>query len=88
MCSGIRQLYRPEFIQLEDISETKEELHQHIDLIYLAKPETHEIKISSESEDVRWFSLDEIEELDMPPDVKYQAKRFLRNSNSHRYACG
>jgi len=80
--SNTKQLCRPEFVQLEDIEKTEDEVHQHIDLFYLAKLKTHEIKMSKESEDIEWFSLEDLEKEDIPEEVRYHAKRMIEKMNN------
>ena len=74
-----RQLIRPEGIQLEDITPG----HQHIDLIYFARlkgaigaaaprPVT-----SHESEEAGWYTLDELDALPVPADVRAWAERAI-----------
>ncbi|MFH0832737.1 MAG: NUDIX domain-containing protein [Candidatus Aenigmatarchaeota archaeon] len=65
-------LHRPEFVQMEDVDG-----HQHIDLLYLAVPKTHDLKISSESEDVRWFSLHEMKE-NVPSEIRHHANKMIK----------
>jgi len=77
---GVKPLAQPLFIQLEDIEETEEGLHQHIDLIYLAKPKTHEISPSTESEDIRWFSLEDLDKEAIPANVRYDAKMLIKKN--------
>ena len=74
----VNQLYQPEFIQLEDIEKTEKELHQHIDLFYLAVPKTHGISLSNESEDIRWFSPEDLEKENISNDLKNHAKRMIQ----------
>ena len=80
--SEVKQLHRPEAIQLENIEETEDELHQHIDLFYLARPKTFDIKISHESEDIRWFSLDDMIKERMPEDIIHHARRMFEKMNN------
>ncbi len=59
-------LARPAGIQLEDI----EPGHQHIDLIYFARPVgSVELKISAESDKIGWFNLQEMREMGVTEEV-------------------
>lgn len=60
-----KSIERPFFCFLFEVPEHKgEPAHQHIDLVYIAKPvggsENHSLR---EIEELRWFSLDEIKNL-------------------------
>ncbi len=72
-----RQLMRPAGIQLEDICPG----HQHIDLIYFARPiDPSQITTTgnAESEAVGWFSLTELAALRVIPDVRLWAERAIQ----------
>jgi 8-oxo-dGTP pyrophosphatase MutT (NUDIX family) len=51
-------------IQIEDIPDKKIGLHQHIDLVYVARVKRDSLRISHESEDIGWFSKEELLALD------------------------
>jgi 8-oxo-dGTP pyrophosphatase MutT (NUDIX family) len=63
-----KQLFRPMHILLENINE----FHQHIDFIYYAKTDTSNvISQDGETDDLKWFTAEEIKELDdCPKNVK------------------
>lgn len=75
----VTPLFRPEVVQLEDI-EHGGEFHQHIDLFYLAVPKTHSIRLSNESEQIRWFSLSDMEGT-VPENIKYTARLMVEKAN-------
>lgn len=65
--SDVEQLFRPMHILLEDIGGT----HKHIDLIYYAKSESDVLNPQDgESTNLKWFTADEIKNLDAPKNVK------------------
>ena len=72
----VEPLFRPELVQLENIDQNGE-MHQHIDLFYLARPRTHDISISEESEDIKWFSLENMKNEKVPENIRYTAKRMI-----------
>lgn len=60
-----RQLIRPMHILLENINE----FHQHIDFIYYAKADTFDVDSQEgESDDLKWFTADEIRKLEGCPE--------------------
>ncbi len=63
-----KQLFRPMYILLENINE----FHQHIDFIYYAKAMTSKVSSQNgETDNLKWFTADEIKELDdCPKNVK------------------
>jgi len=63
----ILELPRPKHVLLEDINE----FHQHIDFIYYASSQTSDLlPEEGESEEIAWFSEDELKELkDLPGNV-------------------
>jgi len=76
MSDIVKPLFRPEVVQLEDI-EHNNEVHQHIDLFYLAVPKTHKICMSDESVDVRWFLLKDMKKEKVPENIKYTARLMI-----------
>ena len=67
----------PDWMQLEDILGT----HWHFDLVYICGIRGGSLKKSDESNDVRFFSLDEITALeDTTEDVKHMAGLLLKHS--------
>lgn len=55
---GVRMLHQPLFVQLEDIAPG----HQHIDLIYLAKPVGGQLNCNrDEAEWARWFDASDLD---------------------------
>lgn len=60
-----RFLPKPRHVLLEEIPRHKEEpAHQHIDFIFLARPHSGTLEINrNESDDLRWFSIDELAEI-------------------------
>lgn len=54
--------------------------HQHIDFIYLAKPSGGEEKLNkNENDDLRWFTLQEIEALASDVEIFSETKSTLRS---------
>ncbi len=76
MSDIVEPLRTPEVVQVEDI-EHDNEVHQHIDLFYLAVPKTHKICMSDESLDLRWFSLEDMEKEKVPKNIKYTARLMI-----------
>ena len=77
------QLIRPEGIQVERI----EPGHEHIDLIYFARPvDGAEVtsRHNKEAEDVGWYKLDAVSRLDTPPDVILWSQRAVKAVMAHR----
>jgi 8-oxo-dGTP pyrophosphatase MutT (NUDIX family) len=70
-----RQLVRPQGIQLEDISPG----HQHIDLIYYARP-AHAApdELPSPIDDMRWLREDDLDAIDLTNEVRTWALQALR----------
>lgn len=74
-----RQLVRPEGIQLEQITPT----HQHIDLIYFARPAadaTIEITPEAGITGAGWYGLEELPALGVTPEVIAWCERALSGS--------
>ncbi len=70
-----RQLMRPRGIQLEGISAG----HEHIDLIYFARPETgYDGLIASEDKPFVWCSAAKLEKLPLGNEVRAWCKLALR----------
>jgi 8-oxo-dGTP pyrophosphatase MutT (NUDIX family) len=62
-----KSLERPFLCLLENIPAHKDQpAHQHIDFIYLAKP----VNVPIEIKGFRWFKWEELQELDLLPDVQ------------------
>ena len=60
---GTRALIAPRFLDIHRINET----HEHIGLIYWARPRGGEVRLATEEHhDIRWCSLDELEGLTPP----------------------
>ena len=70
-----RQLVRPAGIQLESIAEG----HEHVDLIYFARPldGASAPRGNGEGERVGWYPVAELERLGAPEDVRRWAERAL-----------
>ncbi|HWV22735.1 MAG TPA: NUDIX domain-containing protein [Thermomicrobiales bacterium] len=69
-----QQLVRPEGIQLEDISPS----HQHIDLIYFARPVDAQPGIMPDVlEGMRWLREDEFPTIELTEEVSSWARRAL-----------
>ena len=57
------------------------EMHMHIDIIYAAVPndDSDVVFNSKESEDIRWFSREELEYIDCFPDIRITMDYILSN---------
>ncbi len=70
-----RQLVRPQGIQLEDISPG----HQHIDLVYYARPAgTPEGMLPEVIEGMRWLSEGDLKTIELTDEVATWARQALR----------
>lgn len=70
-----RQLVRPEGIQLEDISTG----HQHIDLIYFARPvDAGGGELPTVLEDMRWLREEDLSSVELTLEVETWALKALR----------
>jgi 8-oxo-dGTP pyrophosphatase MutT (NUDIX family) len=68
------RLKMPMHIFLEDIHED----HQHIDFIYYAKANTFRLNpAEEETNELRWFTVGELDELDAGQPIKYIAREAL-----------
>lgn len=72
---------RPLGIQKNRRTTSDGEMHMHIDIIYAAVPnDESQAKINlEESEDIGWFSREELETLDCFPDIKITMDYILKN---------
>lgn len=71
-----RQLIRPEGIQVEEIAPG----HEHIDLVYFARPRAEASpwqRASAEVERVGWYTVEDLAALDTPRDVVLWAERAV-----------
>lgn len=71
------QLYRPEGIQLEDIAPG----HQHIDLIYFARPVDAEPAIPpelTERDRVGWYAPEEMELMDVNEEIRSWCEKAVK----------
>lgn len=71
-----RQLIRPEGIQLEEIAPG----HEHVDLVYFARPRDDAalpIRESPEVQHAGWYTVDDLASLDTPRDVVLWAERAV-----------
>ena len=76
-----RQLARPAGIQLENIGASGADArHEHIDLIYFARPidEAENPRSNGEGDSVGWYPLGALAELPAPPDVCQWAAKAAR----------
>lgn len=92
-----KSFQRPFMCLVENISATpKEEAHQHIDFIYIGRPKNLGCESSSidlgntqvlynkqEVEDARWFSLSEIESLEVHEELFYDTFKATRHILLH-----
>lgn len=72
---------RPLGIQKNRRTTSDGETHMHIDIIYAAIPndESKEKLNKEESDAIRWFSRNELENIDCFPDIKITMDYILRN---------
>jgi 8-oxo-dGTP pyrophosphatase MutT (NUDIX family) len=70
-----RQLVRPQGIQLEDISPG----HQHIDLVYYARP-AHAApdQLPAPIDEMRWLREEELDAIELTNEVRTWARQALR----------
>lgn len=70
-----KQLISPVHTILEEIGEN----HQHIDLIYFAAADTAETKPQSgETDNLKWFTSAEVDDLKAPENVKKMSKQAIQ----------
>lgn len=68
---------RPFLCLLENIPPHKDKpAHQHMDFIYLAKP----VQLPEDLGGFRWFAYEQLEEIDLFPDVAQVLSLLLKNS--------
>lgn len=70
---GKRNLIRAAFINRHQISDT----HEHLAFIYIAESKTDKLFLEEGDVECKWCTLDEIEALDITPQIKFYAKRAL-----------
>ena len=72
---------RPLGIQKNRKTMVDGEMHMHVDIIYAAVPnDDNEAKLNTEeSDDIRWFSREELEYIDCFPDIKITMDYILNN---------
>ena len=79
-----RMLKKPFAMLLEEIPASPkrgEPAHQHMDFLFIAKPldETQAVIIAdNESDRMRWFTLSEIEELDIQTEIFANVKAYIQ----------
>lgn len=78
-----RQLVRPEGIQLEVVGPG----HEHIDLIYFARArpageggEAPPLSPNGEAEAIGWFSLEELERMDLTEEIRLWSRKALERA--------
>jgi 8-oxo-dGTP pyrophosphatase MutT (NUDIX family) len=72
---------RPFLCLLENIPAHKDKpAHQHIDMIYLARP----VQLHENLNDFRWFSYEELQELELFPDVQEVLRLLLKENGLNR----
>ncbi len=67
------QLIRPEGIQLEQIGPD----HQHIDLIYFARPVDAGEELPSVLEGMRWFGLGDLDDIELNDEVRDWCRKAI-----------
>ena len=72
---------RPLGIQRNRKTMNDGETHMHIDIIYAAVPnDDSDLKLNvDESDDIKWFSRDELDHIDCFPDIKITMDYILNN---------
>lgn len=77
---GPRQLARPEGIQLEDIGPG----HQHIDLVYFARPaDPQSVRpvANDEVERIGWYGLSDLDRIPVTEEIRTWVKRAVTQAN-------
>lgn len=69
-----RQLVRPEGVQLERIAPD----HEHIDLIYVARAVSRQIRASPECDDAGWYSLGELVALGVNDEIQAWSSKAVQ----------
>lgn len=78
--TGVKKLVHPKILQLEDI----EKGHQHINLIYYGTIINGTIKINNgEHSDIKWFSLDDLKDNDIPENVRVYGNKAIEELNNN-----
>ena len=72
---------RPLGIQKNKRTMQDGEMHMHVDIIYAAVPNSdNKLKLNKEeSDDIGWFSREELENIDCFPDIKITMDYILKN---------
>jgi 8-oxo-dGTP diphosphatase len=81
--TGTRALIAPRFLDIHRITDT----HEHIGMIYWARPKTGELALSAtEHDDIRWCSMGELDALEPPPDmaVKWYCRKAIEEISNCR----
>jgi len=75
---GVKKLIHPKVLQLEDI----EEGHQHINIIYYGTVNNGTLKLNEEEHsDIKWFSLDDLEDKYVPENVRIYGRKAMEELN-------
>lgn len=53
------------------------ETHEHVSLSYFARASSSEVVPEKETDEWKWLSKDELDTLELRPDIKYNAQRAL-----------
>ena len=78
--TGVKKLVHPKVIQLEDI----EEGHQHVNLVYFGTIKSGALKINEEEHsDIKWFSIDDLENKGVPENVRVYGKKSIEELNNN-----
>ncbi|MEC7840120.1 MAG: NUDIX domain-containing protein [Chlamydiota bacterium] len=78
---------RPFMCMLEEIPEYgKEPAHQHMDMVYVGTPVGGKLKHNEgEVDDIRWFTLDEIERLQEDVEIYAETKKSTREISKNYF---
>lgn len=76
---GAHTLIQPFAIVYENVPYKTQPMHIHFDMVYVAEVIGGDISKNSESTDIRWFSLEEIKNLNTLPNVKEIAIKALES---------
>jgi len=70
------ELIPPKYLNRHKINQT----HEHVTLVYFATAENDEIiqPEREKSEDIRWFSLEDLEKEKLRPNIKFYAQQALK----------
>ncbi len=72
------ELIPPKFLNIHRINPT----HQHISLTYFATTDTDKVKPESPTDQWKWVTKEELEKMDVMPNIKFYGKQALEELGS------